>query len=47
MMGGGFARGPAAGGFGPGMMHDAVADTLGMTSQELWTAAPFAHASRR
>ena len=38
MMGGGFGRSPAVAGFGPGVMHEAVADALGMTSQELWTA---------
>jgi hypothetical protein len=38
MMGGGFGRGPAVGGFGPGAMHEAVANALGITSQEMWDA---------
>src|SRR5215207_8551155 len=38
MMGGGFGPGGHGAAFGPGAPHEAIADALGITSQELWDA---------
>jgi hypothetical protein len=38
MMGGGFGPGPRVGAPGAGVGHEAIADALGVTSQELWDA---------
>jgi hypothetical protein len=38
MMGGGFGPGARVGACGPGTEHEAIANALGITSQELWDA---------
>jgi hypothetical protein len=38
MMGGGFGPGPHVGAHGAGVGHEAIANELGVTSQELWDA---------